>query len=216
MIRQQMQDTRAALADKLETLEQQVVGTVSGTTAAVAETVENVKEAVQETVEAVKESVQEGVASVRDAFDLSRQVDQHPWLFLAGSVALGFLGGRLLEGSARQRTRQSRLVPASNGRGENLTDRAPMALPATPERNTDRGFLSTLTSEFSGEINKVKSLAIAAGLGLVRDVVTQSAPASLRPRLAEVIDGVTVKLGGEPVPGPLWTSSCETERRLNA
>jgi len=215
MIRQQMEDTRAALVDKLETLEQQVVGTVSGTTAAVAETVASVKEAVQETVETVKESVQEGVSSVRDAFDLSRQVDQHPWLFLAGSVALGYVGGRLLEGPTLQRTGQTRFRPATNSLRENLTNGARGSLPGTPESKTEGSLLGTLASQFSGEINKVKSLVIGAGLGLVRDMVTQTVPEPLKPRLAEVIDGFTAKLGGETVPGPLWNSSCGAEPKLN-
>jgi len=92
-----MEETRASLADKLETLEQHVVETVTGTTAAVSETVENVKDAVHETVTSVKETVQDSVASVRNAFDISRQMNEHPWLLLSGSVALGYAVGRLLE-----------------------------------------------------------------------------------------------------------------------
>src|SRR5262249_38838293 len=86
VIRQQMEETRAALSEKLETLEQQVVGTVKDARAAVTDTVETVKGAVHDTVETVKET-----------FDVSRQVERHPWAMLGGSIALGFLGGRLYE-----------------------------------------------------------------------------------------------------------------------
>ena len=57
VIRQQMEETRSALTDKIERLEHQVVGTVQNTTRAVNDTVENVKEAVQETVSTVKDTV---------------------------------------------------------------------------------------------------------------------------------------------------------------
>jgi len=96
VIRQQMEETRAALTDKLETLEHQVVDTVQGATTAVQETVATVKDAVQETVETVKGSVQETVETVKETFDLNRQVDRHPWLMFGGAVAVGYLGGRLL------------------------------------------------------------------------------------------------------------------------
>ena len=64
MIKQQMLETRAALADKLETLEQQVVGTVHSATSAVTDTVACVKEAVQQTVESARESVHGTVEAV--------------------------------------------------------------------------------------------------------------------------------------------------------
>src|SRR5579859_6838521 len=83
--RGQMNDTRAALSAKLETLERRIVDTVHGTADAVVQTVDNVKDAVHDTV-----------GSVKDTFDLPLQVDRHPWAIVAGSVALGFLGGYLL------------------------------------------------------------------------------------------------------------------------
>jgi ElaB/YqjD/DUF883 family membrane-anchored ribosome-binding protein len=103
VIRQQMEETRTSLAEKLETLEQQVVGTVQGATTAVADTVESVKDAVQETVSTVQESV-------HDALDLSRHVERHPWAMVGGSVALGYLAGRLLGRAAGDQTRETQLV----------------------------------------------------------------------------------------------------------
>jgi len=99
VIRDQMEDTRTSLTEKLETLEKKVVSTVDSATTNVAETVESVKETVQETVStvkdtvqdticAVKDSVKEGVGAVKDVFDVSRHVERHPWLMIGGSVAL--------------------------------------------------------------------------------------------------------------------------------
>src|SRR5262245_24400559 len=93
MIRQQMEETRSALTEKLETLEHQVIGTVAEANTAVADTVDNVKEAVQDTVEVVKETVQETVESVKQTLDISVQMDRHPWLFLGASVAAGYVAG---------------------------------------------------------------------------------------------------------------------------
>ncbi len=95
VIRQQMDETRTALADKLEKLEQQVVGTVHDASEAVNETVGSVKEAVHETVQTVKESVHETMHSVKEVFDIRHQAAVRPWMMMTGAVGLGFLGGLL-------------------------------------------------------------------------------------------------------------------------
>jgi len=217
VIRQQMEETRADLAAKLETLEQHVVDTVTGTTSAVSETVENVKEAVQETVEAVKGSVQSGVESVKDAFDLSAQVDRHPWFFMAGSLALGFWGGLFMQQPHRRSRTSGRSAadyysprtamgsPRASALGENLAgDGARQPFAGTSPTETRPGLLGSLTSEFSEEFKKLKSIAVGTGFGLVRDLLSQSLPESLKPRISEIVDNVTTKLGGEVVQGPIW------------
>ena len=85
VIRQQMDETRSAMTDKMETLEHQVVESVQAASAAVSETVQTVRDSVHETVETVK-----------DTFDLPRQVDRRPWTMMAAATALGYLGGYLL------------------------------------------------------------------------------------------------------------------------
>jgi len=63
--------------------------------------------------------------------------------------------------------------------------------------------LSELGETFKTEITKLKGLALGTMLGVVRDMVTSSAPPQLGPELAEVIDSLTVKLGGKPIEGPV-------------
>lgn len=110
VIREQMKDTRTALTEKLEKLENKVVSTVSdttqavtetveavkdtvqGTTDAVTETVEKVKETVQDTVESVTDTVKGGVRSVANLFNPR----EHPWVCMGASVLSGFLAGKLL------------------------------------------------------------------------------------------------------------------------
>jgi len=89
LIRDQMQDTRTALTDKLDTLQQKVADTVESITTPVTETVQTVKDAVSDTVDSVKETVSDTVASVKDTFNLPRQVEQHPWAMMLGSVLPG-------------------------------------------------------------------------------------------------------------------------------
>jgi len=96
VIRQQMEETRSDLQTKLETLEQQVKDTVQEATEAVSDTVATVKETVKETVETVKETVEETVESVKETFNLTRQVQAHPWPAFACATLVGFVGSRLL------------------------------------------------------------------------------------------------------------------------
>jgi len=101
MIRQQMEMQRAALAAKLETLENKIVETVEGAREAVAETVQTVKEGVRDSVSTVKETVQNSVESVKETFDLRLQVERHPWAMIGGAVAVGFAAGYLLNRAQR-------------------------------------------------------------------------------------------------------------------
>ena len=96
-----MEETRSDLTDKLEALEQKVMGTVADARSAVTDTVETVKQSVDRTVQAVTGTVHDTVDSVKNALDLERHVQRHSWAMLACSLAAGFALGRLL--SRRQR-----------------------------------------------------------------------------------------------------------------
>jgi len=120
--RQDIEDKRASMSEKLELLEERVRGTLEETRSAVEGIVENVKETVDETVGVVKETV-EGARStvdnlvgnvketmddtatmVKQSFDLHYQVEQHPWLMVGGSVMVGYLlGSWMYSGSSYQR-----------------------------------------------------------------------------------------------------------------
>jgi ElaB/YqjD/DUF883 family membrane-anchored ribosome-binding protein len=211
VIRQQMEETRASLTEKLETLEQQVVDTVQGATTAVTETVESVKEAVQETVETVKDTFQGTVETVKDTFDLRRQVDQHPWLMVGGAAALGYAAGSLLpraETGRRDFRHHASLLHSNGGVRRHAADEAippPQARPAEPSR------LSSLAGTFGPEIDRLKGLAIGALMGLVRDMVARSAPPSLSSQLTDVMNDFTLKLGGQPLRGSILEESARSQ-----
>jgi ElaB/YqjD/DUF883 family membrane-anchored ribosome-binding protein len=215
VIRQQMEETRASLAEKLETLEQQVVGTVQGTTAAVTETVDTVKEGVQETVETVKNTVQEAVGAVKETFDIPRQVERHPWAMMGGAVALGYVAGYLYTRS-QDRSRMpgwasspslresgwSTPAPERSLAPQRFEDRPVPPAPSPPEPPRS-SWLSELNKMFGNEINQLKGLAIGAAMGIVRDMVTRSAPPQLEGQLTNMMDSITNKLGGQPMEGPV-------------
>jgi hypothetical protein len=189
VINQQMRETRAALTDKLETLERQVTGTIHE----VSQTVENVKGAVHETVQNVRGSVSEGVEAVKSTFDLKLQTQRHPWAMFGGSVAVGCLGGYLLGKGDRGASRRS--TPASQEGVAHPNGR--------PGGGRQPSWIDQITETFRPELNQLKEIAIGSALSLVRDVVVRSLPEELAPKVAEVVDNVTGKLGGQPVRGPV-------------
>jgi hypothetical protein len=186
VIRRQMAETRASLAEKLDTLERQVVRTVEGATSAVTDTVET-----------VKESVQSGVQTVRETLDVRRQVDEHPWAMVGLCVGLGYVGGLL-----HNRLAASEALSAGRSFEPAARPWPETAAPAVA-RAPSRGWIDQLAETFAPEIQKMKGLAIGTALGAVRDLVDQSAPQHMRAQLHTMMDNMTTKLGGEPIPGPV-------------
>jgi len=218
VIRRQMQVQRAALDQKLDRLENRIVQTVEGAREAVAETIQTVKESVQSSVETVRDTVQTSVDNVKETLDVKRQVERHPWGMIGGSIAVGFAIGWLTNRAARNarppappwsyapppyphatRRFEEGLRPATEFTGAPATSR-PESAPAPPP---PRSWVNDLAEKFAPEIQKAKGLAIGAGLGLLREVVGQAVPDQLRPRVTEIMNDITTKLGGEPLKGDL-------------
>jgi ElaB/YqjD/DUF883 family membrane-anchored ribosome-binding protein len=214
MIEQQMKETREDLTKKLEKLEQQVVETVQNTTSAVTDTVENVKDVIEETVGSVQTAVEDTTEAVRKTFDLRLQVENHPWLMLGGSVAVGFVAGRLLGGlfPAAPTYKSEALPPPSsggvptNGGGpsyRSADEAAPPRRQSAAAESEGGGWFGALTKQFAPELDKLKGLALGTAIGLVRDMARQALPGELGGKLSEMLDDVTEKVGGEPFKGPV-------------
>jgi ElaB/YqjD/DUF883 family membrane-anchored ribosome-binding protein len=215
VIHQEIEETRADLAKKLETLESEITDTVKSARETVEETIENVTETVQETVENVKKT-----------FDLQYQMEQRPWTLLAGATVAGFLVGAFV-----LRARRPHYHPAQEGwfggqgfypedqssrggidsRSSSWTGAAwappsqpppePQREPEPPQRAEHRpGLMEGLASTFGDELKMVKEMAIGYGVGLVRDVVRDALPV-LGEQIKKVMDSATHKMGGEPVHG---------------
>jgi len=216
VIRLQMEDTRTALTEKLETLEDKLMNTVQETKAAVDETVASVKEtvvgtvqetrsAVKETVASVKDTMHESVEGVKDMMDVSAHVDRHPWLSVGGAVLCGYLLGSLLP--SNQESRGERRLPSpevpktqfGNGDGRHKYQK-PQALaeaPSTPN----------WLSSFDPELQKLKGMAVGAALGMVRDMITEAVPPQMADQVRTLVDDVTRKVGGDPVPSSTFSAS---------
>lgn len=209
VIKTQMEETRSSLAEKLETLEHQVVGTVQQTTTAVSntveavkETVESVKDAVENTVEKAKDSVHETVESIQQSLDLPRQVQRHPWGMFTGSVALGVLTGYLLPTEFRRSqgpraTSGNGFRPRATDLHEDLVREPAAANPSGPS------MLHQVGDALGGELTKLKGLAIGTALGVVRDLLVDRLPDTMRPDLTNMVNEVTEKLGGKVLPSPV-------------
>lgn len=221
VIKHQMEETRSSLAEKLETLEHQVVGTVQQTTTAVSntveavkETVESVKDAVGDTVERAKESVHETMESLQESLDIPRQVERHPWGMFTGSVALGLLTGYLLPtGHGRSHGRGYRASSSGDGhlsRRSNLseefrheTSAGYAAGAAESAASSEPSTLGKLGGVLGGELVKLKGLAIGTALGVVRDLLVDRLPETMRPDLTKTVNEITEKLGGKVLPSPV-------------
>jgi ElaB/YqjD/DUF883 family membrane-anchored ribosome-binding protein len=184
--------------------------TVQEAKAAVTGTVESVKETVETTVETVKEKVEGTVETVKQTLDITTYVDKYPWAMLGGAVALGCILGRISRsrdqnGAMRNGHEHS---PASNGDGvlSPAITQQETALPAGESATAEGSLVRELAHKFEPELQEIKSLAIGAVGALVRDVVKESVPEPLAPQLEDIINRVTTKLGGEPIPEPLLTA----------
>jgi hypothetical protein len=216
MIESQMKQKREDLTQELDRLERQVFETVQNTTSAVADTVENVKDAVGGTFETVKSAVEGTVDSVKKCFDLRLQVQYHPWLMMGGSVAVGYVAGRLLEGLSSEQpepvVRWGAVSPISAG-GVGPTNDGPSYRRegesrfrhnvSSPEASSAGNWLGSLAEQFAPEISNLKGLAIGTLLGLVRDMVKQALPEEPGDKLSKLLDDVTEKVCGKPFRGPV-------------
>jgi len=244
VIQQELERTRHELATKLEQIGEKISGTVdtvtetvsnvtetvSNVSEAVSGTVQNVADAVSGTVESVKETVSnvgekagDAVESIRQAFNLPEQIRSHPWLWVGGSVALGFLGGKIL---APRGSRTPKAESFAEGRGYRATPAEMQGMPppaaehggsrdhepaqaADTDAEKSGSWLGSVVEHFGGEINKLKGLALGALFGVARDVVSQSLPETLKDQVAEVFDDITDKVGGEPIHGHVLGDEAE-------
>jgi ElaB/YqjD/DUF883 family membrane-anchored ribosome-binding protein len=192
VIRHNIEATRSALTEKLETLECEVFGTVRETTTAVASTVQNVKDTVTSTIENLKTTVQDTKRSVKQSLDVRRQTARHPWVMFGGSFAAGLALGSLLPPIERLRTSTA------------PTPR-PRASAFTPPRERERtgGFLGGLVQEFVPELDKVKGMAIGVVAGLIRDAIKERVPEAMVADVEELINSFTNKIGGHALHGPI-------------
>jgi len=226
VIRNQMLETRTSLTEKLEALQETVVTAVQGTTESVTETVQNVKEAVQETVSNVSETVQETVDTVKSTFDISHQVEKHPWAMMGGAVALGYVGGKLLPSAGTVAHAASSAahsaagavsgaaaanVSGSHFTGSNFSSSGGVPQPSqggyqapSSAHSMGSSLLSGLTEAINPLVTELEGLAIGTLTGMLGQMALEHTPENLRSQVKEFIEKVNTTLGGKPVQ---WTNN---------
>jgi ElaB/YqjD/DUF883 family membrane-anchored ribosome-binding protein len=228
VIRNEIEQTRESLTEKIEKVEEQfkdTLGSVKDTLTGVKDTVENtidsVKEKVQDTVQSVTSTVEGTVASVKQTFDVPQQVRRHPWALAGCSLVAGLAAGYFLAGrrgamswayrSAPPRPRFDGRAGYQSSAGNYQQPAASnyqSAASAQPSRAEPEqpGLLTRLLGPFESEIDKVKETAIGVLMGLMRDTLKRSLPPTLAANVDEIMDSATRKAGGKPVAGPVLSS----------
>jgi len=204
VIKSQMLETRTALTEKLEALEERVVSTVKETTDAVSDTVEAVKDAVETTVDTVKGTVTDTVdtvkETVKETFDLQHQFEAHPWAMLGGATLVGYLGGCLLDNGRSASRASSNGWSHLEGHGGRPEVRArPEPQPSEPAK-TGPSLWDKAFEALGPAISKLEGLAIGAATAVVGKMILEAAPEALRGDLEGVMNEITTALGGKPVP----------------
>lgn len=200
VIQQEIDDTRSHLADRLEALGGKISGTV---------------EAVEETVEDVAETAEDVVDTVKETFNLAKHTRKHPWLVVGGAVAVGYVGGRLLDSAfSRSRTISQYYPPypqvpvTQQGNGLHRTPSEPTS---HGDGRQEKGWVGSLTDQFGPELNTLKGLALGALFGVARDMIARSLPQALKGEVEDVFDSATERAGGKPIQGRIVEDSDRPE-----
>jgi ElaB/YqjD/DUF883 family membrane-anchored ribosome-binding protein len=104
-IKQNIEETRAAMNEKIKKIEGRVHETMDGTKSTIASVVSNihrVKDTVEETksvidtgIDTLRQAIDETVERVKSTAELIDQVKQNPWIMLGSAALVGYVLGSL-------------------------------------------------------------------------------------------------------------------------
>ena len=191
VIRDEMEQTRSNLADKLGALETQVRETVVGAKEAVSSTVEGVKEVVG--------SVSETVGSVAEQFSISKQVDEHPWLAMGAAVAAGFVAAQVFDRMGQQQTPATSSSPSFN----DLPLTSTRFSEPPPAEAKKEGLLESMMPDLSGVANTLLhsagTLAVSSIMGVIRELAVRGLSPEWKGEVTKLVDQVADQLGSKPL-----------------
>jgi len=156
LIKQDMNETRQSLTEKVAALEHHVVGTLHDATSAVHETVCTVKTALKDTVGAVTDSVSTMSQGVKDTFDIRSHIRDRPWAAIAGAALSGIVTGYLTAPTGERQKTSSFSRSTANGNGVDATYAA--SRPAAPAQAG--GILDDLMHTVRQELKTVTENAV--------------------------------------------------------
>lgn len=166
VIKQEMEEKRADLTDKLQNLERKVADELLSVKDTVTESVENV-------TENVTESVTDTIKSVKEAFDITGYVREHPWLSVGGAVIAGYLAHEFLTHN----------TPVLSG-----------GVSGNGRPQTNQGLFSFLGGRFGDELQSLERYAARAAIGLVGQAVKGAAPGEAGSIIGQVVDRLSSAL----------------------
>jgi ElaB/YqjD/DUF883 family membrane-anchored ribosome-binding protein len=218
VIHNQMEETRESLASKLGALESQVRETVGTASEAVTSTVEGVKDVV--------ETVSETVGSVTETFNISKQVEENPWLAMGAAVAVGFVAAQLFGPSSRPSSTTPSYQPpapaappkesmlsqatetvseavsgATHAAGEVISGATQTAGEALSSAVSDTAKQAgdAMQEAWKTASTGVGALAVGTLMGVVRELAGSVIPAEWKKEVNQLVDQVTHQLGGKPL-----------------
>ncbi len=174
LIAERMRQTRAALTDKLDALENRVRDTAD----TIDRTVRDVGTTVSGTAEDVRALLRERLSTALDALDLTRQVERHPWLMLGGAAAVGYVAEAIFYHPQGQSPKNGEYPP---------NDAAP-------------SFRKAFVDALAPGVEKLKEAYLGLVLAAARDAMGDSVPEVMRASVTAFMDRFTVNLGLEPHP----------------
>jgi ElaB/YqjD/DUF883 family membrane-anchored ribosome-binding protein len=189
VIRHQMEEKRASLAEKLGALEDEVLDTVHQATAAVNNTVQGVTEA----VDTVKETVEQTVESVKESLDFREAIRQHPWTAVGVSFAAGVAGGFLLETRSLPQGFTRAAYPQTNGFPPESSSRAS----GNGASASSSALTSSLGTAGAEVFQTIKGMAIGTLMGVLNKVVGDAVPAAMKGDVNKLFEDFNNRLGGK-------------------
>lgn len=186
-VRQDIEDTRAAMTEKIELLEERV----------------------RETVEGAK-------TKVKHAVDLSYHVEQRPWQMMGLSIVTGYLLGRMTASPAPVLRSNGRglwgTAPSEETQAKEPPSRSTQPFVSAPSSAPAPKARGNWWAAYQDELDMLKGAAVGAVAGFVRDMIRQSVPA-LAPYLKP---SASDKGSGQTTAAVTPTTSTEASRAAQA
>jgi len=212
-VKNTVEEATSAVTDTVQTVKEVVEDTVSTVKGSVEDTVETVKSTfdVRLQVERHPWAMFAGATAVGFVGGrlLSRLMPQPPAYEHNGHGLLGGLFGGTAPVAATMAEASdpnppapppSSYAPREEPRYEALPsheDITPAPAPRKP------GLLHTIAEHYSDELSTLKGLAIATVAGLIREMLVKQVPQALTEQVTDIVDGVTRKMGAQPIRGPI-------------
>jgi hypothetical protein len=179
--------SRVAIAEKLGLIEQHLGTTVQHARTTMTEVANKTSSVVHETLQSSKEAV-----------DPRIHVARHPWVFVGGTLVIGYAVGALyrrgwrINGAVPSDLRSAKGAPIMTMRGSPSSEQQRSGdnpfYPSHRDADTARGkqgsterptMLSELGQALQDELGVVRASVVGIGRGLIREMVRQAVPALL-------------------------------------